>query len=297
MSYVRCCTTPPALFSTGQHGRQGTNSALSPITWKDTVHTVHIHKTLFLWTSLCIYMYLHENFHCRACVCMRSVLLNARHVHINNRYICVCRPFYVPKCTKHKWEVYQHNIYIICMFFCYSIPFSLPFSRLPPPRALPSATRDGAKVLRSTTGIPVLFPKATWFRGLSWHHDTPRFTRNQTKVIWKKKHQDFHQNTPWVFPKIVVPQNGWFIMKNPIKIHDLGVPLFLETPTCCLIKDDLSLLFLEVANLTHQSEVQSPRRLCESWQAHLATWLPRSPNSSLGWMEFQPLPPKLAASS
>ena len=37
----------------------------------------------------------------------------------------------------------------------------------------------------------------------------------------------------WVFPKIVVPQNGWFIMENPIKMDDLGVfPLFLETPKC-----------------------------------------------------------------
>ena len=33
-----------------------------------------------------------------------------------------------------------------------------------------------------------------------------------------------------MFPKIGVPQNGWFIVEMPIKMDDLGVSLFLETP-------------------------------------------------------------------
>ena len=33
----------------------------------------------------------------------------------------------------------------------------------------------------------------------------------------------------WVFPKIGIPQNGWLIMENPIKMDDLGVPLFWQT--------------------------------------------------------------------
>ena len=36
----------------------------------------------------------------------------------------------------------------------------------------------------------------------------------------------------WMFPKMGVPENGWFIMEHLIKLDDLGVPLFLETPRC-----------------------------------------------------------------
>ena len=39
------------------------------------------------------------------------------------------------------------------------------------------------------------------------------------------------KQTKRVFPNIGVPQNGWFILENPIKMDDLGVALiFLETP-------------------------------------------------------------------
>ena len=72
---------------------------------------------------------------------------------------------------------------------------------------------------------------ATWGAPCVWQPWHCCWWRGEARRSCKQPWCNFIAAT-WVFPKIGIPQNGWFKMENPIRMDDLGgPPLFSETST------------------------------------------------------------------
>ena len=101
----------------------------------------------------------------------------------------------------------------------------------------------------------------TWHEGASCVSST---SVCMDKSTWRRCRVRIKRNNIiWMFPKIGVPKNWWFIMENPIKMADLGVPLLGNT--------HIYIPFMNHSWIIHESFMWSLNR----W----STSLPRLTNS------------------
>ena len=93
--------------------------------------------------------------------------------------------------------------------------------------------------------------------------------------------------TNWVFPKIVVPQNGWFIMENPIKCMILWYPYFWTHPTMGQWTTE-TLHGIYLPSKTHLLQTLNPVNcLLRSWKEHVSSVRKPLADIPLYWLVYR----------